>query len=195
LIGGGLALIEFRKPLTILAIIGMIGALVVFSFVVARRFVTGTRDGTTAIISAYIRRSLIAERQFQLLSKRVRYNEFQLKRIQAQVSRLSKPSDESKFTGRLNGMEQSIRQLEDDQSKIEDALLESPAKALQLPLLAREMESDRRANEAALLAVRGEIDRQNSFMQWVFGTFAVSVVGLILTVVLPVLRGSETKSS
>jgi hypothetical protein len=177
-------------------IVGLIGLLAVLiaSFIWVRSFSSDVGGRTAATISAYIQRSIIVERELRVIERRTHANEVQLKRMQLQVIKLSKPSNASRLTARVDGMEQDVLQLENDQSKLEEALLNDPSKALQLPLLARDIENDRKANEAAVLAIRQEMDRQNGLVQWVLGTFALSVVGLLLTVLIPMLRGSkETK--
>jgi hypothetical protein len=189
----GRLVLEIRRPLVIVGLLVLLAMLVV-SFISLRSFSSNVGEQTAATITAYIQRSRIVERQLQVVDKRTRFNEFQLRRLQVQVSKLARPSNASRLTSRVDGMEQDVRQLEADQVELEDALLNNPAKALQLPLLARDIESDRRANEAALLAIRQEMDRQNGLMQWVLGTFALSVLGLLVTVLIPVFRGSkETK--
>jgi hypothetical protein len=66
-------------------------------------------------------------------------------------------------------MEQDVQQLEADQVKLEDTLLNNPAKALQLPLLARDIESDRRAmKQLCLLYARkwtGKTDSCSGFSE------------------------------
>jgi hypothetical protein len=185
--------VDIRRPLVIIGLIGLLTVLVA-SFILVRSFSSNVGEKTADTIAAYIQRSRIVERQLQVVDKRTRFNEFQLRRLQVQVSKLSRPSNASRLTSRVDGMEQDLRQLEADQGELEDSLLNNPAKALQLPLLARDVESDRRANEAALLAIRQEMDRQNGLMQWVLGTFTLGVLGLLVTVLIPVFRGSkETK--
>ena len=185
--------VDIRRPLVIIGLIGLLAVLVV-SLILLRSFSSNVGEQAAATISAYIQRSRIVERQLQIVDKREQFNEFQLRRLQVEVSKLSRPSSASRLTSRVDGMEQDLRQLGANQGKLEDALLNNPAKALQLPLLARDVESDRRANEAALLAIRQEMDRQNGFMQWVLGTFTLGVLGLLATLLIPLFRGSkETK--
>jgi hypothetical protein len=60
---------------------------------------------------------------------------------------------------RRAGLEESLKQLEDDQSRLEAALLDTPAKALQLPLLAR---GSRERQESQRSSPTGDTRRDRS---------------------------------
>ena len=78
-------------------------------------------------------------------------------------------------------MSTNVKQIDREVSALQDAILKDPAKALEMPLLRRDIESNQLANQAALVAVREELDRQYDLMKWILGTFALGVVGLIVT--------------
>lgn len=148
---------RIRGPL----IFSLIALLVIAlgSFLLVRLWSQDPVERTQSVISAYIRRSLIVEREVRRADRRIRYNELQLRRLQAQASRLSRPSDASRLTGKVDGLEESLKQLEDDQSRLEAALLDTPAKALQLPLLAR---GSRERQESQRSSPTGDTRRDRS---------------------------------
>jgi hypothetical protein len=164
-----------------------------------------TVDPITELTSRSIRRlelsesrSVRTERELQVLINLVKRQQLELRRLQVQISQLSKPSSESRLTSRLSSVEETLRQfesrqegLEKDQQGLEDALMNNPSKALQLPLLARDLENDRRLNEAAFLALRREAEGQDELIRWVFGTFIVGIITMLLAVLLPMRKGTK----
>jgi hypothetical protein len=147
-------------------------------------------------------RSLRTERELQVLVKVMRRQELEVRRLRIQLSQLSKPSGESRLTSRLSSIEETLRQfessqesLERDQQSLEDVLMNSPSKSLQLPLLARDIENDRRVNEAAFLALRREAEGQDELIRWVFGTFIFAIITMLLAVILPLRKGAKDSVS
>lgn len=66
-------------------------------------------------------------------------------------------------------MNAKVRQVDQEVSALQDAILRDPAKALEVPLLRRDIESSQLANQAALATVRQDIDRQYDLMKWICG--------------------------
>lgn len=71
--------------------------------------------------------------------------------------------------------------LSDRLSKIEGAILTTPAKALEIPLIQRDIESLRSSQVSALAAMKDGIDRLYDINKWLLGAMAVSVVTLALS--------------
>ena len=65
--------------------------------------------------------------------------------------------------------------------KLESAILASPAKALEIPLLQRDVENLRLTQANAIAAVKEGVDRLYDINKWLLGAMAVSVITLALS--------------
>lgn len=75
---------------------------------------------------------------------------------------------------RLQGIEQR-------QSRIEQVILSDPSKALELPLLRRDIDSMREANAAGLAAVRQSVDQVYDLSKWLLGALVVGIFSLAIS--------------
>jgi uncharacterized small protein (DUF1192 family) len=115
------------------------------------------------------------------LSTRFNLVSQEVQRLKSEVNNLQKPTSQGRLAAQVSGMNAKLGQIDDEVSALQVAILRDPAKALEMPLLRRDIESNQAANQAALAAVRLDIDRQYDLMKWILGTFAVGVIGLIFT--------------
>jgi hypothetical protein len=88
--------------------------------------------------------------------------------LESDVRFLAQNTDQTQTGTRLNGIEDSIIQLQDSMSSIEEVILDDPTKALEMTLLKKDMDN-----------VDQEVDRLDNWNKWIFG--------LMFTLVLAVL--------
>jgi chromosome segregation ATPase len=120
------------------------------------------------------------EEQAQL-TNRVDATSRQLKDLQKQVNTLSTPPTQGKVAAQLATVRVKINQVDRDLLALRNAIEDDPAKALQIPLLKRDIDNIKVTNQASLLAMQQNLDRQHDLMKWVFGTFISGLIGLVVT--------------
>jgi hypothetical protein len=115
------------------------------------------------------------------LSARANITAKEVQQLKAVIATLQKPPSQGKLASQVSSMESKVRQIDGDVSALQNAILRDPAKALEVPLLRRDIESNQLANQAALVAIQQDIDRQYDLMKWILGTLALGLIGLIFT--------------
>jgi len=88
-------------------------------------------------------------------------------------------------------MSATIDNLDKDMTALQSAVLEDPVKALELPLLRRDLENARVANDAGVQSVKADIERQYDLMKWLVGTFALGMLGMLATVLTAIVKGVQ----
>jgi hypothetical protein len=103
------------------------------------------------------------------LSARISATTQEVQQLRSGVDGLQKPTSQGRLVAQVVGMNAKVRQVDQEVSALQDAILRDPAKALEVPLLRRDIESSQLANQAALATVRQDIDRQYDLMKWICG--------------------------
>jgi hypothetical protein len=71
-----------------------------------------------------------------------------------------------------------LRLVEQREHKLEQIILSDPAKALELPLLKRDIDNVRESNAQALEAVRRSVEQTYDLSKWLLGALALGVLSL-----------------
>jgi hypothetical protein len=74
-----------------------------------------------------------------------------------------------------------LQLLENRQANLERVILNDPAKALELPLLRRDLDNSREANAQSLVSVKASVDQVYDINKWLLGAMALSIIGLAVT--------------
>jgi hypothetical protein len=85
----------------------------------------------------------------------------------------------------------SVRGLDARLTALEGAIGESPVKALEVPLLRRDLENLKQSDAAATDGLRSDYDRQYDLMKWLLGTFVLGMIGTLATLFALSRRGKE----
>lgn len=104
-------------------------------------------------------------------------------RVQHDLVQLS-VEQPSRLTPRVRFLERRLSSSETRIGRLEGALRTTPAKALQLPLLQRDVEELRSVLLGEVDSVRNETQRQYGLMKWVLGTVGLGFAALIVTVAI-----------
>ena len=70
------------------------------------------------------------------------------------------------------------------ETKLEQVILADPSKALEMPLLRRDMDSNKEYNLASLSEVKAEIDRIYDLSKWLIGGLTISIISLAIASLL-----------
>jgi len=74
-----------------------------------------------------------------------------------------------------------LQQIEQREQRLEGIIVRDPAKALEMPLLQRDLQNLREANQNELKAIRDSVDRVYTLSQWLIGGIALVVFTLAAT--------------
>lgn len=105
----------------------------------------------------------------------------QIKTLTQDTQKLVQLPPDAKLAIQLTQLQDSVRLLSERLEKIEAAILANPAKALEIPLLQRDVENLRSTQQSNLVAVKEGVDRLYDINKWLLGAMAVSVITLALS--------------
>lgn len=99
---------------------------------------------------------------------------------QGQEALLRQPSSDPAAV-QLRLVNERLQTVEQRQVRIERAILNDPAKALEVPLLRRDIESVREANTQSLAAVRQSVDQVYDLSKWLLGALVIGILSLAIS--------------
>lgn len=98
--------------------------------------------------------------------------------IKDQIGALSKIPDQSKLSVQLERIEDSIKDLQDRFSGIENIILRDPQKSLEIPLLRKDIDDLKESSQLSLASLRADIERA-------YTIFIGTIAALFVTVIAP----------
>ena len=87
-------------------------------------------------------------------------------------------SERTQQARQLQKIANDLQELKARQDRIEGAIIANPAKALEIPLLQRDVEALRVAQQANVSTVKESVDRIYDLNKWLFGGIAISIFSL-----------------
>lgn len=109
--------------------------------------------------------------------------------IKEDLKGISSLSEQSKLALKIQQLQRALQLLSAKQEKIENAITSNPAKALEIPLLQRDLENVKATNQASLTAIKEGVDRVYDLNKWLLGAMAISIVTLAIA---SFLKGNES---
>jgi hypothetical protein len=104
----------------------------------------------------------------------------EVKAVQDSIQNARDLPKDTKLAIQLQQIQNALADVQTRQSKLEQAILTNPAKALEVPLLQRDLENLKTAQQANILAVKEGVDRVYDLNKWLLGAMAVSIVTLAI---------------
>jgi len=101
--------------------------------------------------------------------------------LKGQLDTLSQIPDEAKFTIQLQSINTVVSDLKTRQSKLEEVIMSNPAKAIEVPLLRKDLDGLKDAQQQNMLALRQGVDQIYDLNKWLLGAMAVSIVTLAIS--------------
>ena len=111
-----------------------------------------------------------------------------LKSIQTDLRDVAALPKDAKLGIGLQQTQKAIRDITERQDRLEQIIVTNPAKALELSLLQRDLETVKATQQASLTAVKEAVDGSSSLTHWALAAMAI---GLILLTLGNVLKGKE----
>jgi len=104
--------------------------------------------------------------------------------IKTQLTNLTSIPKDSAVSARLSKIESHLSSLDKNITIINKAIMQSPEKALELPMLRRDIASLQKQYESATKSLEREISRAYDTIKWVIGTIVLGILGLAASVFL-----------
>ncbi|HEY0076824.1 MAG TPA: hypothetical protein VGB77_22260 [Abditibacteriaceae bacterium] len=124
--------------------------------------------------------SIVQVRQLERDLEKIKQD---LKQIKGNIAYLTQVSKKDKTQLPLQATNRSITQLQSKISRLEQVIMNSPTKAIELPLMRKDLDSLKEKSEADLVVVRQEVDRVYDQNKWFVGlifTMALAVLSLVV---------------
>jgi len=114
--------------------------------------------------------------------------EARLQDVARQVDSLADVPDEAAVAAQLDRLDQAFSGLSGRLTRLEDAILADPAKALQVPLLSNQVVDLEKRTDAAIAAQRENVDRVYDILKVSIVTIAIGVLSMAVMTVFRVRR-------
>ena len=88
---------------------------------------------------------------------------------------ISKLPDRDKLSIQFRQLQKAVADIQDREDKLEKAILTNPSKALEIPLIQRDLENIKVTQQANILSSKESIDRIYDLAKWLLGGIAVSI--------------------
>jgi hypothetical protein len=136
--------------------------------------------------------------QFTISAEDTQYAAARIAEVNSRVSSLQKTLDaltehlksisnvpaESALNLQLQQMQTSVSDLSSRLGKLESVILENPVKALEIPVMKREIDDFKASEKAQLKSVKDSVDRVYDLSKWLLGGIAVSIFSLAVGTLL-----------
>lgn len=150
----------------------------------------------TAAIAFYSNRASIEKpafvnlnlREIDELHERIARLETAVTSVNGQMQALANVPEDAKVAVQLKGIDTSLNDLKARHGRLEDVILNNPAKAIEVPLLRRDLDNLKDSQQQNLLALKQGVDQVYDLNKWLLGAMAVSIVTLAIS---NILKGRE----
>jgi hypothetical protein len=108
--------------------------------------------------------------------------------VQGQLKALSNVPEDSKVAIQLKAIDTTLADLKTRHGKLEDVILNNPIKAIEVPLLRKDLDNLKDSQQQNLLALKQGVDQVYDLNKWLLGAMAVSILTLAIS---NFLKGKE----
>jgi predicted signal transduction protein with EAL and GGDEF domain len=100
--------------------------------------------------------------------------------LRADIQGVASLPKDTKFALQLQQTQKAVKDIVARQEKLEKVILVNPTKALEVPLLQRDLENVKSSQQANLIAVKEGVDRLYDLNKWLLGAMSVSILTLAI---------------
>jgi hypothetical protein len=128
-----------------------------------------------------VQQSQATQAQIDSMKAEVASLRMALSAVQSAASAASGAQVAGSIATELGQVQASVQGLASRLEKLENAILANPAKALEIPLILRDIEGLRASQATAINAMKDGVDRLYDINKWLLGAMAVSIVTLAIS--------------
>jgi phage-related tail protein len=129
----------------------------------------------------------LAEQNSQIMKTKV-----QLEKVEQHLASLSNIPKEDALNIEIQKLSSALTELASKEAKIESVILNSPSKALEIPLLRRDIDNIKAMQQSGIAALKDSIDRIYDISKWLLGAMAISILTLAIG---NLLKSKDTKAA
>ncbi len=104
--------------------------------------------------------------------------------LKAQVAELTTVPQSVKVSTRLKELDVKVSSIDEKLNALNKAIMASPEKALEIPMLRRDVLALQKQYENATMSLEREITRAYDTIKWVVGTIVLGIIGLVVSLFL-----------
>jgi hypothetical protein len=104
----------------------------------------------------------------------------EIDKLKTRLDSLSNIPKEDKLYLQLQKLSSAAADLKGREDKLEAVILSNPSKALEVPLLQRDLDSIKTAQQANIITFKESVDRIYDLNKWLVGAMAISVITLAI---------------
>jgi hypothetical protein len=108
--------------------------------------------------------------------------------VEGQLKNISNVPEQSQVAAQLKGIDTAVKDLQARQSKLEEVIISNPAKAIEVPLIRKDLDNLKESQQQNLLAIKQGIDQVYDLNKWLLGAMAISIITLAVS---NFLKGKE----
>jgi len=108
--------------------------------------------------------------------------EKEIESLKSKVATITVVSEDVAVASKLSELETKMNSLSSDIAIINKVIMQSPEKALEIPILKRDLASLNKQYEATVEALEREITRAYDTIKWVIGTIVLGILGLAASI-------------
>ena len=101
--------------------------------------------------------------------------------VKNQLRALTNVPEDTKVAIQLKGIDDSLNDLKARHEKLENAISNNPAKAIEVPLLRKDLDNLKDSQQQNLLALKQGVDQVYDLNKWLLGAMAISIVTLAIS--------------
>ena len=166
------------------ALLGLDGILVIkLGSIYELAFFAGEPNTTVEISATEIKLADLSNEQ-QLLSK-------QVNKLESAVGGLANIPLDGKIALKLKTIQGSLDKTKSEVAALDNAIMKSPEKALEMPLLRRDMDNMKETERSNIDSLKAEIDRVYGLGEWFIGLMATMAIGVLSLAITNFLSQGE----
>lgn len=146
-------------------------------------FLTATFDKATKIGIGDVGVQMAIEKK-QLYSEHINAIETEIDSIKKQLEAFNNIPEKSAVSMRLAKLEENVSKLSSEISGLNGVIMQSPQKALEMPMLRRDVTALKAQYESDTRSLQREIERAYDTMKWVMGTIVLGILGLAASIMV-----------
>jgi|GEM_PF-7088464 len=104
----------------------------------------------------------------------------EFKNLRDSLNNISTLPKEAKLSFQLQQTQKTLANIEGRQDRLEQVIVTSPSKVLEIPLIKRDLENLKDAQKAEILTIKDGVDRVYDLNKWLLGAMAVSIIALAI---------------
>jgi hypothetical protein len=102
------------------------------------------------------------------------------KNVDDSLANISHLPKDAKLSFQLQQIQKTVANIQGRQDQLEQVIVTSPSKVLEIPLIKRDLDNLKDAQKAEIISIKEGVDRVYDLNKWLLGAMAVSIIALAI---------------